>query len=96
MVFEGRRKEGALMPIEPHYDLGGGADCRFSSGAPALGAALAGMHPSAQHPERFKHCSSLLRLKKMSRDKTPGNLKYKRSDTWSLGSGECAQLRAKQ
>lgn len=38
-----------------------------------------------QHPEHFKYCSSPLGLK-MSRDKTSGNLKYKRSDAWSLGN----------
>lgn len=42
--------------------------------------------PLPQHPKHSKRCSSLLGLKKMSRDKTPGNVKYKRSDTGSLGS----------
>lgn len=56
---------------------------------PALRASLPGMHPSVQHPEHSEHCSSLLRLKKMSRDKTPSNLKYKPSDAWLLGNDEC-------
>ena len=79
------------MPTEPYYDLDGGemtADsvCLCQLSGPSLQECI----HLPQHPEHFKHGSSLLGLKKMSRDKTPGNLKYKRSDAWSLGNSEYA------
>ena len=89
--LEGRREGGWLMPTEPRYDLGGGEMTTDSvllrqvSGPPFQEC----IH-LPQPPEHWKRCSSPPGLKKMSRDKTPGNLKYKRSDAWSLGnSGVC-------
>lgn len=87
--FERKEEAGvSLMPIEPRYDLGGGemtADsvllCQIS------GPPFQECIHLPQHPEHFKHCSSPLGLKKMSKDKTPGNLKYRHSDAWSLGNG---------
>ena len=97
IFLEAKRREGSLIPIELHYDLDGGemtADsvclCQFSR--PPFQECI----HLPQHPEHFKHRSSLLGLKKMSRDKTSGNLKYKCSDAWSLGNGECVQLHAKE
>lgn len=49
-----------------------------------------------QHPKQFNEYSSLLGVKKMSRNKTPGNLKCKCGNAWSFCHGECAQIHAKE
>lgn len=74
------------MPTEHHYELSGGE----RTTDPVCLCQLLRL-PSQeyihlpQNLEYFKHCSSLLGLKKMSRGKTPGNPEYKCSDALSLG-----------
>lgn len=75
------------MPLEPHYDLGGGEMTADSARPGQLsGPPFQECLHLPQHPEHVEHASSPLGPE-MSGGKTPRNLKCKRSDAWSLGNG---------
>lgn len=72
-------KKQGLVPSEHHYEFSGGE----RTADPACLSQLA--RPPSQecihlplNLKHFKHCYSLLGLKKMSREKTPGSLEYGR------------------